>query len=83
MLNELAEATLWASQTVIVDATHRRSDRRGGSTPGLFFFGLWLEAPIGVLVRCVTNRRRDASDTMAGIVAVEAKLLTGILIGVG
>lgn len=83
-LTELAETALRAGQTVIIDATHQRSEEREaiaavGVRLGVPFLGLWLEAPVEVLMRRVTDRRGDASDATAATVAAQAKQSIGIL----
>lgn len=69
---------------MIVDATYRRSEEREaiaavGAHVGVPFLGLWLEAPIELLMRRVTDRRGDASDATAATVAAQSKQSIGIL----
>ena len=83
-LTEFAETALRAGQTVIVDATHQRSEEREaiaavGVGLGVPFLGLWLEAPVEVLMRRVSDRRGDASDATATTVATQAKHSIGVL----
>ena len=77
-LHDLAEKALRAGRVVIVDATHHHLDERDAiaavaSRAGVPFLGLWLEAPANVLTRRVTDRRGDASDATADIVAAQVK----------
>ena len=83
-LNDLAETALRAGQAVIVDATYLRLEERNAiaavaARAGVPFLGLWLEAPTEMLVRRVEERRRDASDATASVVASQAKQVVGIL----
>ncbi len=83
-LNDLAETTLQAGQAVIVDATHQHLEERDAiaavaARAGVPFLGLWLEAPVEVLVRRVNERAGDASDATASIVASQAKETIGAL----
>ncbi len=83
-LNDLAEKALRAGQAVIVDATYLRLGERDAiaavaARAGVPFLGLWLEAPFEMLVRRVQERRPDASDATASVVASQAKQAVGIL----
>ena len=83
-LNDLAETALCAGQAVIVDATHQRPEERDAITAvaaraGVPFLGLWLDAPVEVLVRRVQERWGDASDATASVVASQAKEVIGVL----
>jgi hypothetical protein len=60
-VNDLAEKALGAGQAVIVDATHQLFAERGAvaavaARAGVPFLGLWLEAPIEVLMQRVTDK---------------------------
>jgi aminoglycoside phosphotransferase family enzyme/predicted kinase len=77
-LREQAAIALKAGQSVIVDAVHRRPAERDmiaavADRLGVRFTGLWLDAPLGVLTERVTERRHDASDATAAIVARQAE----------
>jgi aminoglycoside phosphotransferase family enzyme/predicted kinase len=77
-LQELAEKALRAGRAVIVDATNHHLDEREAtaavaSRAGVPFLGLWLEAPADVLTRRVMDRRGDASDATADIVAAQVR----------
>ena len=83
-LNDLAEKALCAGQAVIVDATHQRVKERDAiaavaARAGVPFLGLWLEAPIEVLVLRVKERKGDASDATASVVAAQAKETIDVL----
>lgn len=83
-LNDLAAKALCAGQAVIVDATHQHLEERDAvaavaACACVPFFGLWLEAPVEVLMRRVKDRRGDASDATAAIVAAQAKENIGAL----
>ena len=83
-LDNLAETALRGGQAVIVDATHLRLGEREAiaavaARVGVPFLGLWLEAPTELLVQRVEERRRDASDATASVVASQAKQVIGML----
>ncbi len=83
-LYDLAETALRAGQAVIVDATHLRPvDREAiaevAARRGVPFSGIWLEAPLAVLMRRVDARRGDASDATAAIVAAQVRQGTGVV----
>lgn len=83
-LRELAEAALRAGQAVIVDATYRKPEERAAiaavaTRVGTPFIGLWLEAPTEVLTQRVNDRRLDASDATAAIVATQSGQIAGAL----
>jgi len=83
-LNDLAEKALRAGQAVIVDATHQRAEERNAiaavaARAGVPFIGLWLEAPVEVLLRRVSSRRGDASDATAAVVLAQVKDTVGAL----
>jgi len=77
-LQALADAALHAGQTVIVDATCQQPDDRSAiaavaARASVPFVGIWLEAPVQLLARRVTERRGDASDADAAVVAAQAR----------
>jgi uncharacterized protein len=66
-----------AGHTAIVDAVFARpSDRleveRLAGEAGVPFTGLWLEAPLGTLLRRVSARHADPSDADAAVVRQQA-----------
>ncbi|MFG1463584.1 AAA family ATPase [Xanthobacter sp. DSM 24535] len=72
-----ADLALAAGHSVIADAVHARADERDAiaalaGQAGAHFLGLWLEAPVGLLVARVEQRRGDASDADAKIVRQQA-----------
>lgn len=76
-LAELSEIALRAGQSVLADAVHLRESERArieavAAGAGAEFTGLWLEAPKDVLTQRVRNRRNDASDATAEVVAAQA-----------
>jgi uncharacterized protein len=77
-----AEMVLGTGYSVIVDAVHQRAEERSAlirlaERRGVGFAGLWLEAPIEVLIRRVGGRKKDASDGDAEVVAMQAQRATG------
>ena len=83
-LNDLSDRALRAGQAVIVDATYQRPEDRDAiaavaAHAGVPFCGLWLAAPVDVLMRRVKERRGDASDATAAIVAAQAKEIIGAI----
>lgn len=78
----LASLALEAGQSVIVDAVHLRPEERRdvegtAARHKARFTGLWLEAPVDVLMERVARRERDASDATAEIVSLQADHLAG------
>ena len=76
-LYDLAGAALRAGQAAVVDAVFQRADERAAieavaADAGVGFAGLWLEAPLAVLQQRVSERRGDASDATAEVVAAQA-----------
>ena len=72
-----ARLVLEAGQSVIVDAVHanlaeRESIEATAQAAGAPFSGLWLDAPIKVLVDRVRGRIGDASDATEQIVRQQA-----------
>lgn len=83
-LAHLAEVALHAGQSVIVDAVHARPEERDAmaalaSRLGVPFAGLWLEAPVEILVARVEARRNDASDAREAVVRQQAARPLGAL----
>jgi predicted kinase len=83
-LRTMAEATLRAGHGVIVDAVHRTEEERSllravAEKTGARFVGLWLDAPLPVLVARVGARTGDASDATAEVVRSQATEPTGSL----
>ena len=81
-LRRQAEAALGAGQSVVVDAVHHRQDEREaiadvGRRTGAAFTGLWLTAPLEVLMDRVAARQGDASDATRAVVAAQAAEPTG------
>jgi aminoglycoside phosphotransferase family enzyme/predicted kinase len=75
-LRKLAAITLAAGQSVVVDATHRRSEDRNALRDiagrfGARFTGLWLDAPTAVRTARVTRRRLDASDATPEVASAQ------------
>ena len=76
-LASLAELGLRAGQAVIVDATHQRPETRAAvaavaARTKTRFVGLWLDVPLELRARRVADRRGDASDADAAVVAAQA-----------
>ncbi|MBZ0227560.1 MAG: aminoglycoside phosphotransferase, partial [Bauldia sp.] len=64
------------------DAVHHRQDEREaiadvGRRTGAAFTGLWLTAPLEVLMDRVAARQGDASDATRAVVAAQAAEPTG------
>ena len=83
-LNNLAATALRCGHAVIVDAAHLRLGEREAiaavaARVGVRFLGLWLEAPTEMLVQRADERRRDASDATASVVASQGKQNIGML----
>jgi aminoglycoside phosphotransferase family enzyme/predicted kinase len=83
-LCHLAEIALAAGQSVIVDAVHAKPQERDAvaevaARTGAKFTGLWLEAPIDVLVSRVAARNNDASDADAFVVKEQAERPLGAM----
>jgi aminoglycoside phosphotransferase family enzyme/predicted kinase len=83
-LRTMAEATLHAGHGVIVDAVHRTPEERSllravAEKTGARFVGLWLDAPLPVLVARVGARSGDASDATAEVVRTQAAEPVGAL----
>jgi len=72
-LRTLARRVLATGYSVIVDAVHARPHERDAiekvaQAAGARFYGVWLDAPEGELVRRVDARTGDASDADAAVV---------------
>ena len=81
-LREMAETTLRAGQSVIVDAVHSTPEERAlvqavATRANVRFIGLWLDAPVDVLVDRVALRSGDASDADANVVRAQARYPIG------
>lgn len=77
-LRGLASIALEAGQSVIVDAVHLCEDERSAieriaAERQAHFAGLWLEAPLNMLMERVGKRTGDASDATEEVVAMQAK----------
>jgi hypothetical protein len=76
-LRRKAKLAATAGYTVIVDGVHAREEERRGIEEvarglSLPFVGLWLDAPLRVLVDRVDHRSDDASDADATVVTSQA-----------
>lgn len=83
-LHRKAAMALDAGYSVIVDAVHRRAEERESLARlaegrGVAFTGLWLEAPVDLLVERVGGRVEDASDADAAVVAMQAERGAGTI----
>jgi aminoglycoside phosphotransferase family enzyme/predicted kinase len=81
-LRAMAATALQAGQGVVVDAVHRLPEERRqlsaiADRAGTRFVGLWLDAPLDVLVERVAARVGDASDATAGVVRAQASEPSG------
>lgn len=70
---------LAAGRSVILDGTFLDEAQRSAAKalaqrPGVGFRGLWLTAPLPVLIERVTSRQGDASDADADVVRAQARL---------
>jgi aminoglycoside phosphotransferase family enzyme/predicted kinase len=77
-----ATQAVGAGHTAIVDAVYARPAERAviegrAARAGVPFAGLWLEAPVPVLVDRAGRRRLDASDADADVVRRQVCLETG------
>jgi uncharacterized protein len=77
-LNELAQRTLSAGHSVVVDAVHAKPAEREqvdaiAQALDASFHGIWLELPLEGRVRRVDARRGDASDADAEIARAQQK----------
>jgi len=76
LLDEAA-AALQAGQSVVVDAVHQRPHERTDLADlarrlDVAFTGLWLEAPVPILVSRADARSGDASDATGAVVEAQA-----------
>ena len=83
-LRDQAATALAAGHAVIVDAVHHRQDERDAiaavaARANVRFVGLWLDAPLDVLIARVTARCGDASDASARVVKDQARRPLGSL----
>ena len=74
----MAGTALDTGHSATVDAVHRTAEERAllaavAERAGARFVGLWLDAPLGVLVDRVTARAGDASDATADVVRAQAR----------
>ena len=81
-LRRKAALALAAGQSVILDAVHGRPEERDrieivAREAGAAFAGLWLEAPLDLLLRRVERRKDDPSDATAEVVHHQASYETG------
>ena len=75
---ERAATCLAAGHAVIADAVYGGPEQRAAieavaRAQGVRFAGVWLEAPVGILVDRVAQRHGDASDADATVVRRQAK----------
>ena len=85
-LRRKAGLVLAASQSVIVDAVHERFGEREAieataASAGVPFSGIWLDAPVDVLVDRVRARTADASDATEQVVQLQARRDIGSFVG--
>jgi aminoglycoside phosphotransferase family enzyme/predicted kinase len=78
-LRAFAEQVLRGGHSAVVDAVHRTQEERDllaavADRVGCRFIGLWLDAPMAVLLKRVAGRQHDASDATAAIVRQQASL---------
>ncbi len=77
VLRRKAQTALASGASVIVDAVHARADERDkieadARETGAGFAGIWLDAPLPVLVERVAGRSSDASDATEAVVRTQA-----------
>jgi predicted kinase len=80
----LAAEVLAAGHAVIADAVFARPEERAAieavaASAGASFHGLWLEAPLPVMIDRVGGRRDDASDATAEVVRRQSGYETGTI----
>ena len=83
-LRNMAAVALAAGQSVVIDAAHRKPEQRRAAADlanrsQAHFTGLWLEAPLEVLLERVARRKQDASDAKAAIVTAQAQESIGAM----
>jgi predicted kinase len=76
------QSALGAGQWVVADAVFARPDERRAiesvaARAGIRFHGIWLDAPMEIMCERVDQRRDDASDATAEVVARQARFETG------
>lgn len=76
-LRAMAETALRAGHGTVVDAVHRTPEERSllrdvAQRTGARFVGLWLDAPLPVLIERVGARTGDASDATEEVVRAQA-----------
>lgn len=81
-LRDQAAIGLTAGQSVIVDAVHKTPEERDliaevAKRAGVRFRGLWLTAPVEVLIGRINHRRADASDADEAVVLLQADQPSG------
>jgi hypothetical protein len=81
-LADLAETALSAGAAAIIDATFQDPRERQriaavAAHAGVPFVGVWLDAPVDLLVQRVAGRRGDASDATPDVVGAQAGQSTG------
>ena len=85
-LNARAAAVLRAGWPVVVDAVFGREEERQAieevaRAAGARFIGLWLDAPLEVLMERVRARSGDASDATEEVVRLQARFTAGKKVG--
>ncbi|MHA1549010.1 MAG: AAA family ATPase, partial [Alphaproteobacteria bacterium] len=83
-LRDQAGIALRAGQSVIVDAVHRDPEQRRqiemvAGQAGAHFIGLWLDAPVELLIDRVEHRIDDASDATGAVILQQAQTDTGLV----
>lgn len=78
VLGAKAARALKAKHDVVVDAVFARPEERAAIAAvardaGASFLGIWLRAPLPVLIERVSRRRGDASDADAAVVGAQAR----------
>lgn len=81
-LRDQAAIALDAGQSVVVDAVHKTPEERQlvaevAARAGVPFTGLWLTAPVEVLIGRIAHRRADASDATEAVVLLQADQPSG------
>ena len=83
-LRDLTATALDAGQSAFIDAVHLRPDerravKRVASRSNAHFTGLWLDAPVNMLIERVAKREMDASDATVEVVSEQAKQPAGAM----
>jgi predicted kinase len=81
-LRDEAATAIRTGHSVIVDAVHRSEEERDliaavAAAANVRFVGLWLEAPLDVLIERVKARMGDASDASVQVVVEQASRPAG------